>query len=346
MHSGSATRNTTTEASRSRGSAALKCVMFILFSFFRPFLWPLFYAGVGAPPESRAAGNRRRCGKASKRFQRQPTPGHGAAGSGPWWVASAIFRCCEKGSVAAFRGSAWNRRAAGQRQEGIAFGIVGGDFAGFDVVDPAVDIQLASRQARSYRWVSAQVVKLGDDVLAGQDLHALVLGAALAVVLDHGAGHFGVAQPGLDRRHLLQRLRVEYRTHRTAIGVTADDDVVHAQGHDRVLDRRRDAAVHLPVGRNHVAHVAGHEQVAGRTLGNQFGNDPRVGAGNEHGTRLLRRGQFLEQLFLFREDFVMETQKAINDMFQSAIGSLGFRGSRAGRRGFLVRHDASSLTGS
>lgn len=88
-------------------------------------------------------------------------------------------------------------------------------------------------------------------------------GAAVAVVRHHRACHLGVPQPGLDRRHAFQGLRVEHGAHRPAVGVAADDDVVHAQRQHSVFDGGGDATVHLPVGRHHVADVAGDEQVAG-----------------------------------------------------------------------------------
>lgn len=165
------------------------------------------------------------------------------------------------------------------------------------------------------------MVQLGDDVLFGQHLHAFMFAAARAVVLDHGAGHFGVAQPGANGWHLGQRLRVEYRTHRATIGVAADDDVVHFKCHHRVLDSTGNATVHLAIRRYYVTYVSGHEQVAWRTLRDQFGHDARVGAGNEHGARCLRSGELLEQLLLFREDVMVKAQETVDDVLQGSIGA-------------------------
>jgi len=113
--------------------------------------------------------------------------------------------------VAASRRGAGDRLTRGQGHEAVAGGVVGFDPAGLDVVDPAMDIQLASRQTRGHRRMGAKVVQLGDDVFPGKHLHGFVLAAAGAVVLDHGASHFGMTQPGGNGRHLGQRLRVEHR---------------------------------------------------------------------------------------------------------------------------------------
>ncbi|MNM47717.1 hypothetical protein D3C81_586890 [compost metagenome] len=71
-----------------------------------------------------------------------------------------------------------------------------------------MDEQLAGRQARGYRRVSTQVMQLGNDVFLGEHLHAFMLATAGTVVLDHCTGNLGMAQPGLDRWHLLETLRV------------------------------------------------------------------------------------------------------------------------------------------
>src|SRR5690606_39936160 len=65
-----------------------------------------------------------------------------------------------------------------------------------------------------------------------------------------------------------------------------DDDVLHAERHHGELDGRRHAAVHLAIGRHDVADVTGDEQIARRALGDQLGNDPRIGTGDRKSTRL------------------------------------------------------------
>jgi hypothetical protein len=104
--------------------------------------------------------------------------------------------------------------------------------------------------------------------------------------------------------------------------VAADDDVLHAQCQHRVFDGSGNAAIHLPVRRNDVADVTGDEQIARRAVGDELGNDARVGAGNEHRPWLLRRGEFLEQFFLLWKNLVMKMQKTVNDMLQRCIGGL------------------------
>ncbi|MNF59668.1 hypothetical protein D3C84_412630 [compost metagenome] len=130
-------------------------------------------------------------------------------------------------------------------------------------------------------------------------------------------------QPGFDRGHFFQALGVQHRTHRTTIRMPADDDVMHTEGQHRVLDGRGNTTVHLPVRRHHVADVASHEQIARGALGDQFRNDARVGASDEHRARPLGRGEFFEEFFLLGKDLMMKMQKAVNDMLQRCIG--GFR---------------------
>jgi hypothetical protein len=59
----------------------------------------------------------------------------------------------------------------------------------------------------------------------------------------------------------------------------------------------------------------------------------------------LRRGEFLEEFFLLREDLMMKMQKAVNDMLQRCIGGfrhLSGRSRRSQRLFILVTHDSSS----
>jgi hypothetical protein len=126
---------------------------------------------------------------------------------------------------------------------------------------------------------------------------------AVAVVLHHGFSHFYVMQPGFYRRHFFQAGRVEHRAHRAAIRMPANDDVLHAQGQHRVLDGGGNTTVHLAVRRNNVAHVTGHKQIARCALGDQFRHDARIGAGNKHRPRALRRGELFERRLLVQERF-------------------------------------------
>jgi len=88
-----------------------------------------------------------------------------------------------------------------------------------------------------------------------------------------------------------------------------------------VLDGAGDATVHLAVGWHHIADITGDEQVAGRTLGDQLGNDARVGAGDEHRTRLLGPGQAGEQRLLFGIDLGAKAAKAIDQMGEGFVGA-------------------------
>ncbi|CAI8774316.1 conserved hypothetical protein [Pseudomonas sp. IT-P260] len=197
--------------------------------------------------------------------------------------------------------------------------------------------------------MGTQVLQLGDDVLLGEDRHAFFFVGAVAVVMHHGLRHFRMTQPGFDCRHFFQAVRIEHCPHGAAIGVAANDDVLHAQRQYRVFDGGGNAAVHLAIRRYDVADVTGHEQIARRALGDQLGHDARVGTGDEHRPWRLRRGEFLEEFFLLREDLMMKMQKAVNDRSQRCIGGLRPRDGlrrRSQRLFILVTHDSSSLADS
>jgi len=102
--------------------------------------------------------------------------------------------------------------------------------------------------------------------------------------------------------------------------VAADDDVLHAERQYGVFDGGGNATVHLPVGRHHITYVAGDEQGAGVALGDQLGDDARIGAGDEHRAGRLRRGQTLEQRLLLRVDLLAETAKALQQLLQGGLG--------------------------
>src|SRR5690606_37081818 len=217
---------------------------------------------------------------------------------------------------------------AGHRQGAVSdaaelpgFHVVGADLAGLDVVDPAVDEQLAPGQACCYRRVGGQVTELGDDVLLGQHAEGVAVRVA-AVLLHHYLGHFRVLQPGPHCRHAAQLLGVEHRLHCAAVRVPADDDVLDPQRHHRVFDGGGDAAAHLAIGRYHVTHVAGSEQVARRALGDEFRYHAGVGTGNEHGLGGLLEGQLVEQFLLIGIDHLVEVHVAINDLGDGVVGAL------------------------
>ncbi|NVL28128.1 hypothetical protein F2S73_19525 [Pseudomonas syringae pv. actinidiae] len=111
--------------------------------------------------------------------------------------------------------------------------------------------------------------------------------------------------------------------------------MLHAQGDYCIFQSGGHAAVHLAIRWHDVADVTRHKKVAWRALSDQFGHDARVSAGNEHGPWRLRSRQFLEQLFLLREDFFTKMNKAIDDMFQRYVGAVRVAGC-AGRRSRML----------
>ena len=118
----------------------------------------------------------------------------------------------------------------------------------------------------------------------------------------------------------------------------ANDDVLHTQGHHRVLDGRGHTAHHLAVGWHHVAHVAVDEQIAGRALRNQFRHHPRIRAGDDHRARALCCGELFEQFFLLREDITAKAFEALDDALQRLFGTFPTCAPHQGNGLMLVRH--------
>src|SRR5690606_21189450 len=200
-------------------------------------------------------------------------------------------------------------------------GIVSADLAGLDVVHPAMDEQITSGQTGSDRRVRRQVTQLRDDVFLGE--HAKRIAVVMpAIFLHHDLGYLRMLQPGPHGGHATQLFRIEHCLHGAAVGMTADDDVLDAQGNHRVLDGSGYTAEHLPVGGYDVADVAGHEQITGGTLGNEFGHHPGVCAGDEHRLGGLLERQFVKQLLLVRVDHFMKMHVTIDDLCDRVIGAL------------------------
>src|SRR5690606_4935634 len=102
--------------------------------------------------------------------------------------------------------------------------------------------------------MGGQVTELGNHVFLGEDAEGSVIGAA-TVFLDHDLGHFRMLQPGFYRGHAFQLGGLQHGFHGTAIGVTADDDVLDAEGDHGIFDGGGNATHHLAVREDDVADV-------------------------------------------------------------------------------------------
>ena len=58
------------------------------------------------------------------------------------------------------------------------------------------------------------------------------------VILDDPPGHLTVVEPGLHCRHRLYFFRMQDTFHRSAVGVTANDDVLDAEHYNGIFNRR------------------------------------------------------------------------------------------------------------
>ena len=121
-----------------------------------------------------------------------------------------------------------------------------------------------------------------------------------------------------------------------AVGVTANDDVADVEDFDGVFDSGGNAAWHLALRRNDVAHGAAEEHVAGLGLEDQVGNDARVGAGDEEDVGLLAVGEKVKLILPLREDVAAEAGIALEETFHQGSVYGRLRNSKAGQEEIFV----------
>ncbi len=136
-----------------------------------------------------------------------------------------------------------------------------------------------------------------------------------AILLNHVARHIRMFHPGRYRRHVLHPIRMLQGFHRTAIGVSTDDDVTDLEHLHCVLDGSHHTAHVLRVRRHDVADVAIDKQLARLGGKNHLGHHARVGAGDEHGAGTLALSELAKQRALAREDFVAKLLKSLDQTF-------------------------------
>ena len=78
--------------------------------------------------------------------------------------------------------------------------------------------------------------------------------------------------------------------------MAADDNIFDAKRSNRVFDAGRAAAQRLAVGRNDIACVPYHEDIAGLALCQELRRDAAIGTGDENRERCLRFAELPEQL--------------------------------------------------
>ena len=168
-------------------------------------------------------------------------------------------------------------------------------FTGFDLVHPAVQVQVAASETCGHDRIGLQVLELYKYVLLGRGGQQGRT-AQMAIVLAHDMCRGqSVTQPLAHERQSPKGLGIEHPLHSAAVGVTANDDVLDLQFDHGILDRSRFTIVADAVGRHHVADVADDEQLAWFRVGDEIGIDPRIGTDDQQGNRLLPLHQAFEQ---------------------------------------------------
>ena len=167
----------------------------------------------------------------------------------------------------------------------------------------------------------AEVLELDEHVLLDRRGEALVV-AEVRVTLAHDrADALGLIDPPLHEREVLDALRIEQRAHRAAERVAADDDVLHAEHLDRVLDGRRRASGQRRVG-DDVADVAHQKEVPGLRVRDQVRHDARVAARDEERLGVLSLRELREELFVGREVLGLKRVDAKGEFLHVGLGML------------------------
>src|SRR5271154_5052693 len=98
--------------------------------------------------------------------------------------------------------------------------------------------------------------------------------------------------------------------------MTADHDVAHAEYFYRKLDGRGGRISARDVrARDDVTDVFHHKKIAGLALGDQFGQDTRVRAGDEQGMRILfLPGKAAEEFAVLSEFVLLEFVNACDEL--------------------------------
>jgi hypothetical protein len=99
--------------------------------------------------------------------------------------------------------------------------------------------------------------------------------------------------------------------------VAADHDIGHPKRRHRVFHGGGDATRLGSVAGHDVASVANHEQIARFSLGEQFGHNATVGAGDEQRPWRLAGGQLLEQFPAARQNLALKFQETVDDILHA-----------------------------
>ena len=192
------------------------------------------------------------------------------------------------------------------------------DRAGLDVVDPAVQRETAPFERQRDGRVCLEVGNLGNHVFADHGIDAVPLVGMFPCFID-GLGRIRITQPARHGGHAVQAFAGGYGRHRAAVRVAADHDIGHTKRRHRVFHGGGDATRLGSVAGHDVAGVANHEQIARFSLGEQFGHDATVGAGDEQRPWRLAGGELLEQFPAARQDLALKFQETVDDILHAPL---------------------------
>ena len=214
------------------------------------------------------------------------------------------------------------------RDKSIQAGIVSSDPALAQVIQPAVQPQIALLQTSRHGGMCAQITQLLDYIALRHGQKKLRTARASFELGDRFARGLGVIQPGGHAGQRFQRLGIQHALHHAAVGVPAHDHIRHAQHAHRVFDGGRNAADGVRIRRNNVADDPADEQLARLGLRQHAGIDAGIGAGDEQGFRPLPQGELLEQVAVLGVDALLESRQALeNPLHGQLFYTRGYSGT-------------------
>src|SRR5690606_1075949 len=156
--------------------------------------------------------------------------------------------------------------------------------------------------------------------LVDRGRHALRGIAVGVAALDHVTDPLRLREPALDEGQARHPLGVHDCVDGSALGVTADDDVLNVEDLDRVLDCGGGAPREAEA-RDDVAYVSDDEQLTRRGRGDEVRYDAGVAAGDEEGLGALARGgELLEELAMRGEVSLLKRMNPMCELLVHARG--------------------------
>ena len=162
------------------------------------------------------------------------------------------------------------RRETRQRDERVVLRRIGENLAGFHLVDPTVQRQLAPLQFHGDSRMRLQVFNLNQHMFPHGDVQQFIAREfVLGIVLgDDQSSRFGMIEPAPHEWQAGHIFRVQHGMQSTTTRMPADDDVLDSQCRHGIFDRRWFAAVGGAVARDDVPRVAQDEQFTELRLSN------------------------------------------------------------------------------